>query len=74
MLEARIAFRIRPLRQFRHLPFLLGWLVLATLAGAARAQSFGGPAHVTPVLAAQTQGAAPGSTVYVALIQTIDKG
>jgi len=26
------------------------------------------------VLAAQTQGAAPGSTIYVALIQTIDKG
>ena len=41
------------------------------LAGAAGAQP---PEHVKPVLAAQTQGAAPGSTLYVALIQTIDKG
>jgi thiol:disulfide interchange protein len=41
------------------------------MAGAAEAQAFG-PQHVKAVLAAQTQGAAPGSTVYVALIQTID--
>ncbi|HLY80162.1 MAG TPA: thioredoxin family protein [Caulobacteraceae bacterium] len=41
------------------------------LAGAANAQP---PEHVKPVLAAQTQGAAPGSTLYVALVQTIDKG
>ena len=40
-------------------------------AGAAAAQP---PEHVKPVLAAQTRGAAPGSTVYVALIQTIEKG
>ncbi|HEY2706978.1 MAG TPA: thioredoxin family protein [Caulobacteraceae bacterium] len=48
-------------------------MVLATLAAAAQAQSLG-PQHVKPVLAAQTQGAAPGSTLYVAVIQTIDKG
>jgi thiol:disulfide interchange protein len=41
------------------------------LAGAAGAQP---PEHVKPVLAAQTQGAAPGSTLYVALVQAIDKG
>src|SRR6201996_9110144 len=41
------------------------------LAGAAGAQP---PEHVKTVLAAQTQGAAPGSTLYVALVQTIDKG
>ncbi|MEJ0064803.1 MAG: thioredoxin family protein [Caulobacteraceae bacterium] len=40
-------------------------------ASAAAAQP---PEHVKPVLVAQTQGAAPGSTLYVALIQTIDKG
>jgi DsbC/DsbD-like thiol-disulfide interchange protein len=43
------------------------------LASAAGAQSLG-PEHVKPVLAAETQGAAPGSTIYVALIQTIDHG
>jgi len=32
------------------------------------------PEHVKPVLAAETQDAAPGSTHYVALIQNIDKG
>ena len=47
-------------------------LVLAC-AAAASAQPFG-TGHVKPVLAAETQGAAPGSTVYVALIQTIDSG
>jgi thiol:disulfide interchange protein len=48
-------------------------LFLAAIAGASQAQSLG-PQHVKPVLAAQTEGAAPGSTLYVALIQTIDKG
>jgi len=47
---------------------------LLLIAGAAGAQPFGGPQHVKPVLAAQTQGAAPGSTLYVALVQTIDHG
>ena len=61
------------MRAFKHLRLLLGWLLLASLAGAAHAQSFG-PQHVKPVLVAQTTGAAPGSTLYVALIQTIDKG
>src|SRR5580692_1749399 len=50
-----------------------GALFLCAIAGASQAQSLG-PQHVKPVLAAQTQGAAPGSTLYVALIQTIDKG
>src|SRR5580692_1132127 len=48
-----------------------GALFLCAIAGASQAQSLG-PQHVKPVLAAQTQGAAPGSTLYVALIQTID--
>jgi thiol:disulfide interchange protein DsbD len=51
----------------------IGALFLCAIAGASQAQSLG-PQHVKPVLAAQTQGAAPGSTIYVALIQTIDKG
>jgi thiol:disulfide interchange protein DsbD len=51
---------------------LLGAVVLAC-ATTAVAQPFG-TTHVKPVLAAETQGAAPGSTVYVALIQTIDAG
>jgi len=62
--------RLRPLS-------LLGCLVAAVgligLAGAAHAQSLGAQ-HVQPLLAAQTRGAAPGSTVYVALVQKIDKG
>jgi thiol:disulfide interchange protein DsbD len=52
---------------------LLAGLVLTALGGLARAQSLG-VEHVKPLLAAQTQGAAPGSTVYVALVQKIDKG
>src|SRR5579863_1220853 len=53
--------------------FLAVCLFLSTLfaAGAAAAQP---PEHVKPVLVAETQGAAPGSTLYVALVQTIDKG
>jgi thiol:disulfide interchange protein len=49
---------------------------LATGAGGlagAQAQSFGQD-HVKPALVAETKGAAPGSTLYVALVQDIDKG
>jgi thiol:disulfide interchange protein DsbD len=47
---------------------------LAVLAaGAACGQAVKTP-HVTSELAAQTQGVAPGSTVYVAVVQTLDKG
>jgi thiol:disulfide interchange protein DsbD len=51
----------------------LGAAVVLACASAAGAQPFG-TSHVRPVLAAETQGAAPGSTVYVAVIQTIDAG
>ena len=47
-------------------------LALAGLAGWARAQPSFGPQHVHARLAAQTAGATPGSTVYVALVQRID--
>ena len=64
------------MRRARHLS-LIGCLVAAVgligLAGVARAQSLGAT-HVQPLLAAETQGAAPGSTIYVALVQKIDKG
>ena len=56
------------LRAFIAFCLSLSALFLASAAGAQP------PEHVKAVLAAQTQGAAPGSTVYVALIQTIDKG
>jgi thiol:disulfide interchange protein len=61
------------LRPRLHLGLLLAGLVLTALGGLARAQSLGID-HVKPLLAAQTQGAAPGSTLYVALVQKIDKG
>src|SRR5579864_3927043 len=51
--------------------FVLGLLMLACPAAA---QSLGGPDHVKASLAAETQGAAPGATVYVALIQKIEPG
>ncbi len=61
----------------RRLPSLraicLAALIAFGLTGVAIAQPLG-PQHVRPVLAAETQGAAPGSTVYVALIQTIERG
>jgi thiol:disulfide interchange protein len=56
-----------------HLGLLLAALFLTAVGGLACAQSLGA-SHVTPLLAAETQGAAPGSTVYVALVQKIDKG
>jgi thiol:disulfide interchange protein DsbD len=49
-------------------------LAFASLAPGAVAQSFGGADHVKASLAAQTKGVAPGSTVYVALVQNIDRG
>ncbi|HVM99905.1 MAG TPA: thioredoxin family protein [Caulobacteraceae bacterium] len=52
---------------------ILGAVFVLAGPGAASAQPFG-PGHVKPVLAAESQGAAPGSTIYVALIQTIDRG
>jgi thiol:disulfide interchange protein DsbD len=61
------------LRPRLHLALALIGLALAAVSGAAHAQSLGA-AHVKPLLVAQTQGAAPGSTVYVALVQQIDKG
>ncbi|HXQ17056.1 MAG TPA: thioredoxin family protein [Caulobacteraceae bacterium] len=64
---------MRTLSALKTICLAIGALFLAAIAGASQAQSLG-PQHVKPVLAAQTQGAAPGSTLYVALIQTIDKG
>ena len=49
-------------------------LALAALAGAAAAQPGMGAAHVKATLAAETDGAAPGSTLYVAVVQQIEKG
>ncbi|HEX3916467.1 MAG TPA: thioredoxin family protein [Caulobacteraceae bacterium] len=49
-------------------------LCLAAFAGIAQAQPSLGGAHVQAVLAAETDGAAPGSTLYVAVVQKIDKG
>jgi thiol:disulfide interchange protein DsbD len=49
-------------------------LCLAAFAGTAQAQPSLGGAHVQAVLAAETDGAAPGSTLYVAVVQKIDKG
>ncbi|HEY1751632.1 MAG TPA: thioredoxin family protein [Caulobacteraceae bacterium] len=51
------------------LRLVLAALAIAGCGAAARAQTLGD--HVKPVLAAQTAGAAPGSTLYVALIQQI---
>ena len=48
-------------------------LGLASLSGGAWAQGFG-PQHVQTQLVAETRGATPGSTVYVALVQKIDAG
>jgi thiol:disulfide interchange protein len=62
---------MRPLRLFIHLLPALAALLLA--APPVSAQPLGAN-HVQPVLAAQTSGAAPGSTLYVALVQKIDKG
>jgi thiol:disulfide interchange protein DsbD len=59
----------------RRIPGLLLLIAcLAALAAPALAQPSLGPAHVQPVLAAETDGAAPGSTLYVAVVQKIDKG
>ena len=56
----------------RFAPLIAGLMVgLACLAGAAHAQSLG-PQHVKALLAAETRGATPGSTIYVALEQKID--
>src|ERR1700722_11407404 len=64
---------MRTLTALKTICLAVGALFLSAIAGASQAQSLG-PQHVKPVLASQTQGAAPGSTLYVALIQTIDKG
>ena len=52
---------------------LLAALALAALPLGVAAQSLGA-SHVKPLLVAQSQGVAPGSTVYVAVVQQIDKG
>ncbi|MGH6972858.1 MAG: protein-disulfide reductase DsbD domain-containing protein, partial [Caulobacteraceae bacterium] len=50
-------------------------LALALLAPAARAQTVSlGPRHVQATLAAETDGAAPGSTLYVAVVEKIERG
>ena len=64
---------------FRLIAAALVALTLAalTLEGAAHAQPPGGVLgvdHVKATLAPQTDGAAPGSTLYVAVVQQIDKG
>src|SRR5271163_3271213 len=64
---------MRTLTALKTICLAIGALCLSAVAGASQAQSLG-PQHVKPVLAAETQGAAPGATLYVALIQTIDKG
>ncbi|HZZ86698.1 MAG TPA: protein-disulfide reductase DsbD domain-containing protein, partial [Caulobacteraceae bacterium] len=61
------------MRGLKHICLALVAAVAAS-AVAAKGQPLFGPQHVKPVLAAQTRGAAPGSTLYVALVQTIDKG
>jgi thiol:disulfide interchange protein DsbD len=48
-------------------------LALAVACGGARAQALGAD-HVKAELAAQTRGAVPGSSLYVALVQKIDRG
>ena len=48
-------------------------LTICALTGPARGAPSATP-HVTSDLVAQTRGAAPGSTIYVALAQTLDKG
>ncbi|HUO12661.1 MAG TPA: thioredoxin family protein, partial [Caulobacteraceae bacterium] len=62
----------------RHLACFASFVLVLTMALAARAQPAEpislGPSHVTARLAAETDGAAPGSTLYVALVQSIDKG
>ena len=52
---------------------LVAALALASLPLIATAQSLGA-SHVKPLLVAESQGVAPGATVYVALVQEIDKG
>src|SRR5579871_2138058 len=61
---------MRPLRTFAA---VAGWLAAVLAAAPSMAQSLGGD-HVRAQLVAETDGAAPGSTLYVALVQTIDKG
>ena len=57
----------------KRIPVLLQVIAcLIAFAGGARAQSLGD--HVKPLLVAETQGSAPGSTLYVALVQRIDAG
>src|SRR5262249_43924996 len=55
------------------LRLLLAALAAAVLGVAAHAQPLGQD-HVRATLAPQTNGAAPGSTLYVAVVQQIDKG
>src|SRR5712671_5056044 len=56
-----------------NLPRVALALGLAFLAAGAVAQPVSTP-HVTSELVAQTRGAAPGSTVFVAVAQHLDKG
>ncbi|HTX50486.1 MAG TPA: thioredoxin family protein [Caulobacteraceae bacterium] len=52
---------------------LAAFALALAVAASAGAQSLG-PSHVTPRLVAQTDGSPPGSTLYVALVQSIDPG
>jgi len=76
---AQAAAPFHPAAQtFRQWPMrpLLALIALAfslALAGLAAAQAVRSP-HMTTQLAAETAGAAPGATVYVAVILTADKG
>ena len=61
---------MRPLRFLAQIAALVG---AVALAAGAEAQSLGlGHDHVTPRLVAETDGGTPGSTLYVALVQTIE--
>ena len=61
------------MRLLRSLPWLAAFTFVLAVAASADAQSLG-PSHVTPRLVAETDGAPPGSTVYVALVQSIEPG
>lgn len=56
----------------RSLSLIITALVALAVGAGAHAQSLGGD-HVKATLAPQTDGATPGSTIYVAVVQQIDK-
>ena len=58
---------------FRPIIRLVALFAALAIGAGAAAQSLG-PAHVRAALVAETRGVAPGSTLYVALVETIDQG